>query len=41
MALHILLELLEDKQHFVGGTVIFPNFHVIFGILESLIFLMN
>ena len=42
MTLHLLLELLEDKQHFAEGqTVIFPNFQIIFGILESLILLMN
>ena len=32
---------LRTSNIFPGRTVIFPNFHLIFGILEFLIFLMN
>ena len=32
---------LRRSNIFPVGTVIFPKFHIIFGILESLIFLMN
>ena len=36
-----LFSCLRKSNIFPGRTVIFPNFHLIFGILEFLIFLMN